>query len=115
MPRDEAQRRREQANPRWIQARRIGREIARQPVVTALFAVAVIFVIVRTALLSVPEVFPGGARIGEVLFELSVAYIAAWFFNLLVVVLPRRRSRDLVLAEAGNVILRLASVGSDLR
>lgn len=73
------------------------------------------FVVIRTALLSVPELFPGGARIGEVFFELAIAYIGAWFFNVLVVVLPRLHDRDAVMEGAGIVIRRLGTVGLRIR
>jgi hypothetical protein len=89
----------------------IYRELMKQRVVTGLFVCSVLFVVVRTALLSVPELFPGGARIGEVVFELAIAYIGAWFFNLLVVVMPQLRSRTRVLAAVGRVITELADVG----
>lgn len=45
------------------------------------------------------------------MFELALAYIGAWMFNLLVVVLPRLRSRDRVLAAGGGLIRRLSGVG----
>ena len=90
---------------------RLRRELLKQRMVTGLFVGSVVFVVARTALLSVSELFPGGARIGEVVFDLAVAYIAAWLFNLLVVVLPQLRSRDRVLAAVGRVITKLADLG----
>lgn len=95
----------------WKRAERLLRELLKQRVVTGLFVASLVFVVARTALLSVRELFPGGARIGDVVFELAVAYIGAWMFNLLVVVLPRLRSRDRVLAAVGRVISKLADVG----
>jgi hypothetical protein len=94
-----------------MRVERLLRELLKQRAVTGLFVGSVLFVVVRTALLSVPEIFPGGARIGEVVFELAVAYIGAWLFNLLVVVLPQLRSRTRVLAAVGRVITKLADVG----
>jgi len=95
----------------WQRAGRLTRELLKQRVVTGLFVGALAFVVAHTALLSVHELFPGGARIGEVVFELAVAYIGAWTFNLLVVVLPQLRSRDRVLSAVGRVISKLADVG----
>lgn len=95
----------------WKRAGRLLRELWKQPVVTGVFVGSLVFVACRTALLSVHELFPGGARIGEVVFELALAYVAAWMFNLLVVVLPQLRSRDRVLAAVGRVISKLADVG----
>jgi hypothetical protein len=92
-------------------AEQVIRELRRQPAITWVFVGSIVVVIARTALLSVPEVFPGGARIGEVLFDLAITYIAAWMFNLLVVVLPQLRGRDRVLDAAGRVISRLSEVG----
>lgn len=91
--------------------KRLCRELLKQPTVTGLFVASVLFVVARTALLSVPQLFPGGARIGEVVFELAIAYIGAWLFNLLVVVLPQLRSRTRVLAAVGRVITKMADVG----
>jgi hypothetical protein len=90
------------------------RELRSQPVVTALFVLAVIAVIVRTALLSVPEIFPGAARTGSVIYDLAIAYAGAWFFNVLVLVLPRLRDRERVLEGAGPVIQRLGALGAHM-
>lgn len=87
------------------------RELERQPLVTALFVLAVFSVIVRTALLSVPELFTGGAALGNVIYDLAIAYVAAWAFNLLVVILPRLRDRERVLDGAGQVLERLSALG----
>jgi hypothetical protein len=87
------------------------RELERQPLVTALFVLAAICVIVRTALLSVPELFSDGAAIGDVVYDLAIAYVAAWVFYLLVVILPRLRDRERILEGAGQVIGRLCALG----
>lgn len=92
-------------------SKRLVRELGRQRAITAVLVGSLTLVIARTALLSTPEVFPGGARIGEVLFDLAMAYVAAWMFNLLVVVLPQLRNRDRVLDAAGQVISKLSDVG----
>jgi hypothetical protein len=52
-----------------MRASRIGatwRELRGQPLVTAMLILAMIAVIMRTALLSVPEIFSGGAAFGSV-------------------------------------------------
>jgi hypothetical protein len=90
---------------------RIWREMLKQPVVTALFVLAVLFVILRTVLLSIPQIFSGGAALGSVIYDLAVAYAAAWFFNLLVVILPRLRDRERVMKGAGRIIERLCLLG----
>jgi hypothetical protein len=87
------------------------RELESQPLVTVMFVLAVISVIARTALLAVPEVFPGGAALGEVIYDLAIAYVGAWAFNLLVVILPRLRDRERVFEGAGQVIERFCAVG----
>lgn len=87
------------------------RELERQRFVTALFVLAVIFVIVHAALLSVPEMFSGGAALGNVIYDLAIAYVGAWAFNLLVVILPRLRDRERVLEGAGPAIERLCALG----
>jgi len=47
-------------------------------VVNALAFVAGATVIIRTFLLDVPEVFPAGAELGEVIYQLGFAYLGAW-------------------------------------
>jgi hypothetical protein len=91
------------------------RELWSQRTVTLLFFISLLFVVIRTALLSVPELFPGGARVGEVFFELAIAYIGAWFFNILVVILPRLHDRDAVMEGAGIVIKRIGTIGLRIR
>jgi hypothetical protein len=90
---------------------RLVRELWKERTVTLLFGLAVAFVIARTALLSVHQFFAAGARSGDVLFELAVAYIGAWIFNLLIVVLPRMRTRDRILYAVVKLISRLSAVG----
>jgi hypothetical protein len=41
----------------------------------------------------------------------AIAYVGAWIFNLLVVILPRLHDRDRILEGAGKVIERLCAVG----
>lgn len=90
---------------------RLIRELWKERAVTVFFIASAVFVVTRTALLSFRQLFPGGARIGEALFGLAIAYIGAWIFNLLVVVLPRIRNRDRVLDTVGRLIDRLSAVG----
>ena len=97
------------------QVRRLVRELWSQRTVTLLFLISLMFVAIRTALLSVPELFPGGARMGEVFFELAIAYLGAWIFNVLVVILPRMHDRDAVMEGAGIVIKRLGTIGLRIR
>jgi len=53
--------------------------------------------------------------IGDLFFELSIAYLGAWFFNLLVIELPRRKQRADAF-EAINYRLRyLTRTGYALR
>jgi hypothetical protein len=82
-----------------------------QPWVGAWLGVALLTVVVRTSLLSVPEKVPGSQRWGEVAFDLAIAYIAAFLFNLLVIEVPRRRLRPMVKRH----IQRLAQPGFMLR
>ena len=96
---------------RQIPARRVARELLKQRTVTGVFAGSAVFVIVHTVLLSVHELFPGGARIGDVAFELALAYIGAWIFNLLVIVVPRLHDRDRVLDGTGRLVSGICGVG----
>lgn len=73
--------------------------------------IAAIIVVARTALIDVPQVLPGGAKIGTVAWELSLAYLGAWIFNLLVIVLPRRSDRRLIYRRCDPLIAQYAGSG----
>ncbi|MFA7511861.1 MAG: hypothetical protein WCZ29_15385 [Mycolicibacterium vanbaalenii] len=47
----------------------------------------------HVVLANVPERFPGGARLGDLIYDLSIAYAGAFVFYLLVVRIPLRRDR----------------------
>lgn len=98
------------ATPRQ-RLRRLSAELGTQPAILATFGICAADIIARTALLSVPERFAGGQRIGDVLYELSIAYVVAWLFNMLVVVLPRLRNQDVIILAIGLATLSLSAVG----
>lgn len=64
-----------------------------QTTITVLMVGACAFVILRTSLLLTPEVFPLGSEIGELVYDLSIAYATAWFFQWLVISRPARQRR----------------------
>ncbi len=74
-------------------------------------AVAVVTVVARTGLQDVPQLFPGGAKIGEVFSQLGIGYLGAWFFHLLVIVLPRRSDQRLIFRTCDRLIHLAASTG----
>jgi hypothetical protein len=63
----------------------------------------------QRAFRSVPEVFPGGAAIGEVLATLATGFIGAWFFNLINIRLPKNREKEAVVGAVGVAIAQYAS------
>jgi len=72
-------------------------------------ALAAIVIGLRTILLDVPQVFPGGAKIGAVAYDLSLAYLGAWIFNYLVIVLPRQSDRRLIFRRCDPLIAQYAT------
>lgn len=56
----------------------------------------------------VPEVFNGGAQLGDLLYDAGIAYIGAFTFYLLVVRLPLRRDRRNVYSYLGPLLSRVA-------
>lgn len=78
-----------------------------QTAVGLLALISFLTIAVRTSLRSVPEIFPGGAVIGEVLYDLALAYLGAWIFNLLVVVMPRKRDQQRIYASCDKFIRRI--------
>ncbi len=79
--------------------------------VNLLAVVAMLVVSVRTGLLSRPEVFPLGAELGEVANQLGLAYLAAWLFHWLVVMLPRQRQERNAYQSVGPLLLRIGISG----
>lgn len=82
----------------------------RKRLLDLLLIVALVTVATQRAMRNVPEIFPGGAAIGEILATLATGYTGAWLFNLIHLRLPK--SRDMVddglhglLAEPGNEAL----------
>lgn len=53
--------------------------------------------------------------LGDLFFDLSLAYIGAWIFHLLIVVWPRRRDRELLQRTLRPMLLRLTKVARDLQ
>lgn len=92
-------------------ARAVLHELLKQRLVSCLLLVAAACVAAHQSLLSVHQGFPGGAEIGEVVYDIGIAYIAAWIFNVLVVVLPRLHDRKLIMPGAGKLIKRMCAPG----
>lgn len=55
-------------------------------------------------LANVPEVFRGGARIGDLLYDFAIAYVGAFIFYLLVVRVPLRRDRRTIYRHLAELI-----------
>lgn len=70
------------------------RRPVKQPWVDLVALLALVFVIARIPLTYIPEPLPGLAMLGELLSDLSLAIIAAWLFNLLVIEMPSIRRRE---------------------
>jgi hypothetical protein len=68
--------------------------IQHQRIVNGSALVAALFVVGRTALLGVVEPLPWMAEVGEVLYDLGLAWVTAWAFQLLVIVIPAERERQ---------------------
>src|ERR1035437_8354249 len=99
----------------WImnakQARVVLHELLKQRLVSCLLLVAAACIAARQSLVSVHQAFPGGAEIGEVVYDLGIGYISAWIFNLVVVILPRLHDRKLIMPGAGKLIKRMCALG----
>lgn len=77
--------------------------------------IAVVGAITQHVLLAnVPEVFRSGARWGDVLYDLAIAYTVAFTFYLLVVRAPLRRDRANVYEYLGSLIFRIAREATHL-
>lgn len=74
--------------------------------------VCLISVVARQILLDVPEPVPGFARAGDVWNNLALAYIGAWFFNLLVIEMPKKAARQRVMAAYKDELREVSTRGS---
>src|SRR5579862_9882398 len=97
----------------WImnakQVRVVLHELLKQRLISCLLLVAVACVVARQALLSVNEAFPGGAEIDEVVYDLGIGYIAAWIFNVFVVILPRLHDKKMIMPGESKLIDRICA------
>lgn len=79
------------------------------PVLDPLLVVSIAGVILQRSLRTVPEVLPGGAVLGDILAALALSYIGAWFFNLLVIRLPRTREKRSFAKASGHLVAEYSS------
>src|SRR5581483_953826 len=83
--------------------------------VLSLAALALLVVVLdKFVFYGIHELFSGGARLGEVLYELSLAYLASVVFWLLVVELPRQRTQRTIYERVGPLAMRVAGAGHGL-
>ncbi|GAA1850122.1 hypothetical protein GCM10025792_18500 [Pseudonocardia tropica] len=64
----------------------------------------VVTVVMQRLLRSVPQLFPGGALLGDVIAALALSFIGAWFFNLLVIRLPKVRDKRSFAEVSGHLL-----------
>ncbi len=80
-----------------------------------LACVALSYCIAQHVLLAnIPEVFPGGERLGSVGFHLANGYVEAFIFYLLVVRLPLRRDRRNIYKNLEPLIARVVGEATGL-
>jgi hypothetical protein len=68
----------------------------------------------HVVLANVTERFRGGARLGEVGYDLAIAYAGAFIFYLLVVRLPLRRDRRNIYRHVGLLLARVVAQATGL-
>lgn len=76
---------------------------------------AVLYSIAQHVLLAnIPELFPGGARLGDLIYDLAIAYVGAFVFYLLVVRIPLRRDRENVYQHLEPLMTRIVQEADEL-
>lgn len=65
----------------------------RQRAINGIALVCIFLTLLVTGLRFLPPAFPHAAVIGDLVFSLAIAYLGAWFFNLLVIEIPKRRQQ----------------------
>jgi len=77
-------------------------------IVDVLLGLSLVTVVAQKVLNGVPQLFPGGALIGEVLENLATGYVGAWVFDLLVNRLPKSRDKRAVVSIIGVPVAQYA-------
>ena len=88
--------------------------VRHQRLVNGSAGVAAAIASLRTAALAVPEPLPWMAEVGEVFYDLSLAWVTAWAFQLLVLVLPAEKERKRFEELVAPRIDRLIALGLEL-
>lgn len=82
--------------------------VRHQRLVNVSAGVAGSIVIARTLLLAWPEYWPWMSEAGDLLYDLGIAWVTAWAFQLLVIVMPaereRKRFNDLIAPRVDRLI-----------
>jgi hypothetical protein len=79
-------------------------------IVNGLAGVALAIAVLRLVFENTHELLVRGAAVGNLLQDLSIAYLAAWIFNLLVVEVPRQRDRAIVMGFGGRLVGTMTAV-----
>lgn len=88
--------------------------VRHQRLVNVSGATAAAIALARTAFLGWPEPYPWMSEAGELLYDLGLAWAAAWAFQLLVIVLPAERERTRFNALIAPRVDRLIEIGMEL-
>lgn len=72
-------------------------------------------VLLITGLRFLPPAFKNADVIGDLFFNLSIGYLGAWLFNLLVIEIPRRRQRLDAFQSVAYRLESLASIAAQIR
>jgi hypothetical protein len=81
----------------------------------ALLWIGVIYAMLQhVILINIPELFTGGASVGDLIYDLALAYISAFLFYILVVSLPLQRSRRGIYRYLNSVIGKIVGNGIGL-
>ena len=73
----------------------------------SLLASIVSIVMVEFVFYDVPEIFSGGARLGDLVVNVSLSYVAAYFFYIVTFVVPRMIERKHIEEHAAHLISRI--------
>ncbi len=78
------------------------------PITSVLFGLLIVSIVttisVEFVFCEIPELFKGGAKLGALLVNLSLSYIAAYVFYVLTVVVPRHIEREHIKEHAAHLI-----------
>jgi hypothetical protein len=70
--------------------------------------------LIKFILADIPETWKFGQELGELIYDLSLAYIASWTFYVIVVTIPQKRNKRNIYTHAKRITERITHYGATI-